>query len=280
MKLLSCLTLCDPIDGSPPGPSVPGILQARILEWVAISFSNTCMHAKSLQSCPTLCDPKDSSPPGSSVHRILQARTLEWVAISFSTSLPECKSDGFCQKSTPRSDFKTYLRVDLSRVPSSVPRAGQPETPVEPSTAQDTRERGAASWRNTAGLRGPLLRRRDGLPNRASVPRPRPPTSDPGGTPIPHPQRRRRLPLDAPKLREPPEDAARSVSSTGLSAPSSPPASSLCSRLPRPSSPPARSHSPPRQLSARHPGRQARGLILSAAEEGGAAKNEEGKKVF
>ena len=34
-----CLTLCDPIDGSPPGSSVPGILQARILEWVAISFS-------------------------------------------------------------------------------------------------------------------------------------------------------------------------------------------------------------------------------------------------
>ena len=33
-------TLCDPIDGSPPGSSVPGILQARILEWVAISFSN------------------------------------------------------------------------------------------------------------------------------------------------------------------------------------------------------------------------------------------------
>ena len=36
----SCLTLCDPIDGSPPGSSVPGILQARTLEWVAISFSN------------------------------------------------------------------------------------------------------------------------------------------------------------------------------------------------------------------------------------------------
>ena len=39
-KLLQlCPTLCDPIDGSPPGSSVPGILQARILEWVAISFS-------------------------------------------------------------------------------------------------------------------------------------------------------------------------------------------------------------------------------------------------
>ena len=40
-KLLqSCPTLCDPIDGSPPGSPVPGTLQARTLEWVAISFSN------------------------------------------------------------------------------------------------------------------------------------------------------------------------------------------------------------------------------------------------
>ena len=40
-SLQLCLTLCDPIDGSPPGSPVPGILQARTLEWVAISFSNT-----------------------------------------------------------------------------------------------------------------------------------------------------------------------------------------------------------------------------------------------
>ena len=40
-KLLQlCPTLCDPIDGSPPGSPVPGILQARTLEWVAISFSS------------------------------------------------------------------------------------------------------------------------------------------------------------------------------------------------------------------------------------------------
>ena len=39
-SLQSCPTLCNPIDGSPPGSSVPGILQARTLEWVAISFSN------------------------------------------------------------------------------------------------------------------------------------------------------------------------------------------------------------------------------------------------
>ena len=39
-SLQSCPTLCDPIDGSPSGSNVPGILQARTLEWVAISFSN------------------------------------------------------------------------------------------------------------------------------------------------------------------------------------------------------------------------------------------------
>ena len=39
-SLQSCPTLCDPIDGSPPGSPVPGILQARTLEWVAISFSS------------------------------------------------------------------------------------------------------------------------------------------------------------------------------------------------------------------------------------------------
>ena len=39
-SLQSCPTLCNPIDGSPPGSPVPGVLQARTLEWVAISFSN------------------------------------------------------------------------------------------------------------------------------------------------------------------------------------------------------------------------------------------------
>ena len=41
-SLQSCPTLCDPIDGNPPGSPIPGILQAGTLEWVAISFSNAC----------------------------------------------------------------------------------------------------------------------------------------------------------------------------------------------------------------------------------------------
>ena len=49
-SLQSCLTLCDPIDGSAPGSPVPGILQARTLEWVAISFSNACKRKVKVKS--------------------------------------------------------------------------------------------------------------------------------------------------------------------------------------------------------------------------------------
>ena len=111
----SCPILCNPMDCNPSGSSVHGILQARILEWVAMpSFRGSSQPrdwiqvsliagrflsiwatreahfysaaAKSLQSCPTLCDPIDGSPPGSPVPGILQARTLEWVALSFSNA--------------------------------------------------------------------------------------------------------------------------------------------------------------------------------------------------
>ena len=72
-SLQSCLTLCEPIDGSPPGCPVPGILQARTLEWVAISFPSAQKwevksESEVAQSWPTLSDPMDSSLPGSSVH--------------------------------------------------------------------------------------------------------------------------------------------------------------------------------------------------------------------
>ena len=73
------------MDWSLPGSSFLGILQARILEWVAIPFSAAAAAAaKSLQLCPTLCNPMDCSLPGSSVHGILQARVLKWVAYPFS----------------------------------------------------------------------------------------------------------------------------------------------------------------------------------------------------
>ena len=80
-KLLqSCPTLCDPIDGSPSGSPVPGILQARTLQWVAISFyyaGKRKVKVKVTQSCLTLSDPMDCSLPGSSIHGIFQARVSE-----------------------------------------------------------------------------------------------------------------------------------------------------------------------------------------------------------
>ena len=86
----SCPTLCDPIDGSPPGSAVPGMLQAITLEWVSISFSQG-MKVKSesevAQSCLTLRDPRECSLSVSSVHGIFQARTLEWLVIAFSGNL-------------------------------------------------------------------------------------------------------------------------------------------------------------------------------------------------
>ena len=81
----SRVRLCDPIDGSPPGSPVPEILQARTLEWVAISFSSACkwkVKVKSLSHVLTLNNPMDCSLPGCSIHGIFQARVLEWGAIN------------------------------------------------------------------------------------------------------------------------------------------------------------------------------------------------------
>ena len=89
-SLQSCPTLCNPIDGSPPGSPVPGTLQARILEWAAISFSSVWkwkVKVKSL-SCIRLSDPMDCSLAGFSTHGSFQARVLEWGAIAFSEEWP------------------------------------------------------------------------------------------------------------------------------------------------------------------------------------------------
>ena len=86
-KLLqSCLTLCDPIDGSPPGSPHPWDSPGKNTG-MGCHFLLQCMKMKSesevAQSCPTLRDPMDCSLPGSSVHGTFQARVLEWVAIAF-----------------------------------------------------------------------------------------------------------------------------------------------------------------------------------------------------
>ena len=86
-KLLqSCLTLGDPIDGSPP--SSPSLGFFRQEDWSGLLFPSSMHESENEseidQSCPTLSDPMDRSLPDSSIHGIFQARVLEWVAIAFS----------------------------------------------------------------------------------------------------------------------------------------------------------------------------------------------------
>ena len=87
-SLQSCVTLCDPIDGSPPGSAVPEILQAR--NWSGFHFLLQCMKVKSevAQSYPTLSDPMDCSLQGPSVRGIFQARGLGWGASASSAFAP------------------------------------------------------------------------------------------------------------------------------------------------------------------------------------------------
>ena len=87
-SLQSRPTLCDPIDGSPPG-SLPSPWDSPGKNTgVGCHFLLQCMKVTSesevAQSCPTPSDPTDCSLPGPSVHGIFQARVLEWVAIAFS----------------------------------------------------------------------------------------------------------------------------------------------------------------------------------------------------
>ena len=85
-SLQSCPTLCNPLDSSPPGSPIPRILQARTLQWVAISFSNAWkwkVKVKSL-SRARLCG---LQPTRLLCPWIFQARELEWGAIAFSTEL-------------------------------------------------------------------------------------------------------------------------------------------------------------------------------------------------
>ena len=84
LLLQSCPTLCDPIDGSLPGSPVPGILQARTLEWVAISFSNAGkwkVKGKSLSHVRLFATPWTAAYQTAPSMGFFQAGVLEWVAI-------------------------------------------------------------------------------------------------------------------------------------------------------------------------------------------------------
>ena len=88
-SLQSCPTLCDPIDGSPPGSPVPGILQARILEWVAIAFSNACMLScfSRVRLCVTPWTAAHQAPLSTGL-----SRQEYWSVLPFpSPSVVDCK---------------------------------------------------------------------------------------------------------------------------------------------------------------------------------------------
>ena len=97
-SLQSCPTLCDPTDGSPPGSPVPGILQARALEWVAISFSNAGkwkVKLKSLSRVPLLATPwtaADQAPPSMGFSRQEYWSGVPSPSPTFSISSPKFKN--------------------------------------------------------------------------------------------------------------------------------------------------------------------------------------------
>ena len=109
--LLLLLLSHDPIHGSRPGSSVPGILQARILEWVAISFSNACMHAKSLQSCPTLCNALDQQPT-----RVLCPQD----SLGKNTGLPFPSDTAFMEESEELKSLLMTVKEESEKVGSKL----------------------------------------------------------------------------------------------------------------------------------------------------------------
>ena len=89
-SLQSCPTLCDPIDGSPQGSPIPGIFQARTLEWIAISFSNACkwkVKVKSLSSVQLWATPwtaAHQAPPSMGF-----SRQKHWSGVPWETANPD-----------------------------------------------------------------------------------------------------------------------------------------------------------------------------------------------
>ena len=118
-SLQLCLTLCDPIDGSLPGSPVPGILQARTLEWVAISFSNAWkrkVKEKSLSRVWLLATPwtaAHQAPPSMGLSRQeywsgvpLPSPRKDYRGIKRNSSSAWDRNTGFptCRVSSPRGD--------------------------------------------------------------------------------------------------------------------------------------------------------------------------------
>ena len=125
-SLQSCPTLCDPIDGSPSGSTAPGILQARTLEWVAISFSNAWkwkVKVKSLSHVRRLVTPWTAAYQGSSIYGIFQARVLVglpllslWTRVAMVKMILNCYIFNIFRKCIVKICLWIVLRVWKGRV--------------------------------------------------------------------------------------------------------------------------------------------------------------------
>ena len=92
---------------------------ARTLEWVAISFSNACMHDKSLQSCPTLCDPMDSRPTRHLCRRDPQQE--HWSGLPFpSPPCPRSLSKTACFLKTSKREVTVFCNLFTEVAPLNV----------------------------------------------------------------------------------------------------------------------------------------------------------------
>ena len=158
-SLQSCPTLCDPIDGSPPGCPVPGILQARTLEWVAISFSNAWkwkVKVKPLSCVQLLATPWTAAyqaPPsmGFSRQEYWSGVPLYWVAKSsfefFHKIVWKTWTNFLVSPTEPQAHFRRVLDVGeegsqmilSAAAPGSV-RGQQPLAPLSPGTSQQQDE--------------------------------------------------------------------------------------------------------------------------------------------
>ena len=130
VKMKSCPILCNPMDCSLPGSSVHGILQARVLEWVATSFSRGIF----------LTQGSNPGFPGSSVHGILQARVLEWESIkTLKRTFKLSTASELYLLSIKEMDGKKQMPlflIGLGLLQSSRSQSSHHELPREPHTIE------------------------------------------------------------------------------------------------------------------------------------------------
>ena len=161
-SLQSCPTLCDPIDGSPPGSTAPGILQARTLEWVAISFSNTWMWKVKVKSLsrvwlfPTPGTAAYQAPPSMGYSRQEYWSGVPLPSLGIEPGLMHCRQTLYCL-----SHQRSHEDMRSRDKPSQQRPYKTTQTPANIPTVLITHPRSAKSypqWQNHSGeLQTPRL---------------------------------------------------------------------------------------------------------------------------